>query len=97
MLQKSLSVHWDYSDFRVVLYIRSRLRTRLKYLSQHGENAESIQYMRWYEEIKPSLRRIEWVDKPSNATVPLNSSLWASENEELGLACADIFKQSMGG
>jgi hypothetical protein len=32
-----LSVSVDYGDFRVVLFIQSRLRIRQKYFSVHGE------------------------------------------------------------
>jgi hypothetical protein len=40
MREKSLSVHGDYDDFRVVLDVQSRLRIRQKYLSVNGEYAE---------------------------------------------------------
>jgi hypothetical protein len=36
--QKNLSVHGDNVDFRVVLFITSRLRIRQKYFSLNGGN-----------------------------------------------------------
>jgi hypothetical protein len=39
MRKKSLSVHGDYGDFRMVLDVQSRLRIRQKYFSVNGEYA----------------------------------------------------------
>ncbi len=42
MRQKSLSVLGEHGYFRVVFYVRSRLRIRQKYFSVHGEYAKRI-------------------------------------------------------
>jgi hypothetical protein len=43
MREKSLGVHGDYGNFRIVLYTQNRLRKRQNYLSVHGEhNSEPI-------------------------------------------------------
>jgi hypothetical protein len=39
MQQKSLSVHRDYGDLRVVLFMRSRLRIRQKHYCVYGDCA----------------------------------------------------------
>jgi hypothetical protein len=38
MRERSLRVHRDYGNFRMVLYIQSRLRIRQKYLNMHEEH-----------------------------------------------------------
>jgi hypothetical protein len=39
MREKSLNVHGDYGDFKVVLDVQSRLRIRRKYFSENAEYA----------------------------------------------------------
>ncbi len=42
MRQKSVSVQGKHGDFRVVFYVRSRLRIYQKLDNVHGENAQRI-------------------------------------------------------